>query len=129
MMYSSGSRTEPWTKSASRLCIMRGRERKNSAFSSVSSSLVHRTAAAATGLNQSRSVERSVTARSWLPVIVGHLELAYHVAALVGARPVADDVAEAIHGLHALGYVPQDRLERLVVAVDVGDHRVHKGAA
>jgi hypothetical protein len=71
MMYSSGSRTEPCTKSASRVCIMRGRERRNSAFSSVSWSRVHITAAAATGLNQFRSVERSVTARSWLPVIVG----------------------------------------------------------
>jgi hypothetical protein len=71
MMYSSGSRTEPWTKSASCVSIMRGRVLKKSAFSLLRCSRVHTTAAAATGLNQFRSVSRSVTARSWLPEITG----------------------------------------------------------
>src|SRR5918998_602152 len=71
IMYSSGSRTEPCTKSASSVCIVRGRVRRNSALSSLRCSRVHRTAAAASGLNQFRSVPRSVTARSWLPEITG----------------------------------------------------------
>ncbi len=71
MMYSSGSRTEPWTKSAPSARIVRGLVRKNSAFSSLRWSRVHSTAAAAVGLNQFRSVPSSVTARSWLPEIVG----------------------------------------------------------
>ena len=76
IMYSSGSRTEPWTKSVlARLHHARPGAQELRVLLRSAAPASTSTAAAATGLNQSRSVERSVTARSWLPVIDGHPEL------------------------------------------------------
>src|SRR5215212_4731423 len=54
-----------------------------------------------------------------------HNHRAHHVAALVGVRPVADNVAEAVDGLYVPGHVGEDGFQSLEVAVDVRDHRVH----
>ena len=55
-----------------------------------------------------------------------HLALHHPVDALAGVRPVADHIAEAVDfGDVLLVDIPEDRLQRFEITVDVADDRLH----